>query len=72
MRYILELINKEINNATSNLAFLKKEAEPGFDSLWSKGFSDGSQMYIERHITYLTLLRQKIIKMQLNDDDDDI
>jgi hypothetical protein len=72
MTYIIELINKEINNATSNLSFLKKEAEPGFDSLWSKGFNDGSQMYIERHITYLKLLRLKIFNMQSNDDDDDI
>lgn len=70
MRYILELINKEIRISNEKLSGIIKEGEPGFDSLWSKGFNDGSIMYLHQHIKYLIMIQQNLI-FKLNDNDDD-
>jgi hypothetical protein len=71
MTYVLELLDKEIRNSCSKLSLLKKEAEPDFDSVWDKGFNIGSRMYLEKHISYLILLKQKLSNIT-NDDDDDV
>jgi hypothetical protein len=70
MTYVLALLDKEIRISDSKLSLLKKEAEPGFDSLWDKGFNEGSRMYLENHYSYLIALRQKLSNIT-NDDDDD-
>jgi len=69
MTYVLHLLDKEIRISDCKLSLLKQEGEPGFDSLWDQGFNIGSRMYLEKHISYLLQLRQKLSNIT-NDDDD--
>ena len=69
MTHVLELLDNLIRISDYKLFLLEKEAKPGFESLWDKGFNDGSRMYLENHISYLIALRQKLSNIT-NDDDD--
>jgi len=69
MKYVLELLTKEIRICDFKMSLLKQESEPGFESLWDRGYNAGSQFYLEVHISYLQELRQKLSNIT-NDDDD--
>jgi len=71
MTYVQEMLDREIRICDFKMSLLKQEGLFGFESLWDRGFNEGSQMYLEIHISYLIELRQKLSNIT-NDDDDDV